>query len=109
MPSSGARLLAAAGGAALAGVALYGLHVRNRRARRDAVRARLAELMADRVVLPRGKLASETSDGRVNLPACLRADGRLQVGDLGTVEGLLEGPDDDRVRQHLAAHPVSAA
>ena len=76
---------------------------------RARLRAKLAEIMANRIPLPRNKLASETDDERINLPASLGSEGRLQLGDLGTVADLLDdGADSPRFRRHLERHPIEA-
>jgi predicted protein tyrosine phosphatase len=109
MPANARWVLGMMVGGVAGAVVLYELHRRRTMLRRNAMRARLAEIMSGRVPLKKGTLSSETSDERINLPASLLADGRLQLGDLGHVADLLEGDSDNLAYlDHLKAHPVSA-
>ena len=75
---------------------------------RDVVRTRLAAIMADRYQLPRSALASETDDERLNVPAVLGTTRRLLLGDMGTVEFLLEQSGSAHQRAHLEKYPIAA-
>ena len=66
--------------------------------------------MSDRLLVPKGLCASEmdVEDVRLRLPASLGDDGRLQLGDLGHVEFLLEAGGGDMWKHHQVERPVSA-
>lgn len=78
--------------ASVAGIALAAYYVRRIRSLRArvAVRSCLAQIMTDRFVLPKGTLASESDHARLRTPAVVGRTRRILLGDLGTVEMLLE-------------------
>lgn len=84
------------------------------RIRRDLKRSfaalKLKRLMVDRLHVPSGLCASEmdTDDERLRLPASLGPDGRLQLGDLGHVEFLLESGGGDLFARHQKERPICA-
>ena len=80
---------------------------------RAAVLKRLEAIMCDRYPLPKGTLASELEDHpTLSIPATVGVAGtaaaRVLLGDLGTVEQLLEQSGSPRVREFMSAHPISA-
>jgi predicted protein tyrosine phosphatase len=96
-----------AGGAALA---LYYIHRQRLERARLTVRRRIREIMSERYSLQRGTLASETEDERLRVPALLGKSQRILLGDLGTVESLLEcrAGDTSPIGSFLQTHPVGA-
>ena len=93
---------------AAAGALLAYIYHTHRRPTRAAVRERLEQIMSARYRLPRGTLASETDDERLMVPAVIGRTKRILLGDLGTVEQLLEASGPACARKHLREHPVSA-
>ena len=102
------RLAIAVTGLTSAAVVVYLAAQRARRRARERVCQQLNAIMSHRAEVPKGKVASETDDARIDLPAILGASGRILLGDYGHLEMLLEDEGTDRFRRYLLAHPIKS-